>query len=134
MNLDAIATGSRRVVGALLFETGFFGAIGLFSAFMSSPWTIERTAKSPDASEATRKYILLAHITNLVAGAFVSAWSRSIAPLAGAALGTGYMGLVYRYSRAQGLQHASFDINGFEADAAANITLAGGRRSGRPRQ
>lgn len=128
MNVEGLISRAGRGLTALYFETGFFGAIGLFSAFMSSPWTIERTAKSPEASEATLKYTWLAHATNLVGGAFVSLLARSLAPLAGTAIGTGYMGLVYRYSRAQGLEKATFNIAGFDAEAGVTVAAARGRR------
>lgn len=123
--------GARRGLAALYFETGFFGALASFSTFMSSPWTIERTAKAPDASEATVKYTWIAHVTNLVAGAFVSVLARSLAPLLGTASGTAFMGLVYRYSRAQGLEKGSdwWKESGFEdGEQAPAVTR------GRPRR
>lgn len=131
MTPDVLLRTARRGLGALYFEGGFFGALASFSTFMSSPWTIERTAKAADASEATRKYVWLAHITNLAAGAFVSLLARSPAPLFGTAAGTGYMGLVYRYSRAQGLEKGSDWWSGEftgEDGAGAAVGFTGRRR------
>jgi len=114
----------RRGLGALYFEGGFFGALASFSTFMSSPWTIERTASAPDASEATQKYVWLAHVTNLAAGAFVSLLARSLAPLAGTATGTAYMHYVYKYSRRCGLEKGVdwWGQSGFSG-AAASVSV-----------
>jgi hypothetical protein len=130
VNLEVLLRNTRRGLGALYFEGGFFGALASFSTFMSSPWTIERTASAHDASEATRKYVWLAHVTNVAAGAFVSILARSFAPLFGTAAGTTYMHFVYNYSRRRGLEKGEdwWGRSGFTGDAPAAAAAAGATR------
>lgn len=94
----------KRGLFALLFEGGAYGAVQSFGAFMSSPWTIERTASSPDAAAATRKYIFMANSFNLTVGALVSLWAKSFGAFLGAAAGTGLMTVIYRYSCKEGVK------------------------------
>ena len=126
MNTDLVKLG-RRGIFALLFEGGAYGAVQSFGAFMSSPWTIERTASSPDAAAATRKYIAVANIFNLTVGALVSLWARSWGAFLGAAAGTGLMTMIYRYSCKEGLRVAAdwWGKSGFGGPAAVSST---GRR------
>lgn len=123
MNPEALTRTGRRLWW-LYFEAGWFGALAAFSTFMSSPWTIERTAKSADASEATVKYTWMAHVMNVAGGLVISIGAGNLGALFGTVAGTSVMGFIYRYSRQQGLEKASFDIGGFDVAAA----LAGRRR------
>lgn len=128
MSPDALLARGRRGLFGLYFEAGIFGSVAAFSTFMSSPWTIERTAKARDASEATRKYTWMAHVFNLFVGGLVTAMTGSSGALLGATLGTTIMGVIYRYSRACGLATDDDEAGGWWDGSFSGEAVASGSR------
>lgn len=94
---------------AILFVSSVNNAIDVFSATNSSPWTAESFGGDEKKRDSLREYVkhamILTAITNII-GAGVA---RSIWPLVGAGLASGYMWWLYERAVSRGMASGSTD-------------------------
>ena len=102
--------------GGILFIVSATNAMDVFSATNSSPWTAENFGGDEEKVASLREYVLhaitLTAITN-GAGAIVE---KSMWPVLGAVLASGYMWWLYERAVARGMESGS---NGWEKEKAA---------------
>ena|SRR5438128_10721207 len=102
---------------AILFITSATNALDVFSATNSSPWTAENFGGDEEKVASLREYVLhaiaLTTVTNLIGAAL----ARSIWPLAGAMVASGYMWFLYERAVQRGMDSGSTD---WENDKNAN--------------
>lgn len=84
-----------RMLGALLFVTGYYEFFNLAGAFLSSPWTMESFGGDPGKNKSARGYVK----RTVARGALVSGTGVIISgvwwPLIGTAIAAGDLWLTY---------------------------------------
>jgi hypothetical protein len=92
---------------AILFIASATNALDVFSATNSSPWTAENFGGDPEKVASLREYvthaIVLTGATNLIGAAL----ARSLWPLAGAIVASGYMWWLYERAVKRGMAAGS---------------------------
>jgi hypothetical protein len=99
-----------RMLGALLFITGYYEFFNLAGAFLSSPWTMESFGGDPGKNASARSYVR----KTMVRGALVSGTGAVISgvwwPLIGTAIAAGDLWWTYNGALARAGQTGSVDF------------------------
>lgn len=94
---------------AILFVASATNALDVFSATNSSPWTAENFGGDPEKVASLREYVLHAIVLTGATNIVGSALSRSLWPLLGALLASGYMWWLYERAVKRGMDSGSTD-------------------------
>lgn len=84
-----------RVGAALMLMGAGTNMYDAYSAVMSSPWSTEKFTQSPEEEEMARRYVRHATIIGWAYAIGGAVLARSIWPIVGAAVASGYMYYLY---------------------------------------
>src|SRR5262245_60092454 len=99
--------GIGNATAALLFVTSVNNAIDVFSATNSSPWTAENFGGDEEKVASLREYVTHAVVLTGITNGIGAVVARSIWPLLGALVASGYMWWLYERAVRRGMESDS---------------------------
>jgi hypothetical protein len=104
---DFTLTGNQGA--AILFITSATNALDVFSATNSSPWTAENFGGDAEKVASLREYVVHAMILTGAINIVGAALARSVWPIIGTLLASGYMWWLYERAVQRGMDAGSTD-------------------------
>ncbi len=93
--------------GIGLFMVATMESFNIFSAMMSSPWTVRNFGADEEKAAASRLYVWLSVFSNEVLGIGASLLSLNAWPFLGTSVASVYMWLIYRSALKKGMEEGS---------------------------